>query len=363
MAGVKAIGYWSWKQGDPKGGLKVVGCMTNGTTIIVTTNGFWKMEDEDDEFTCVHPCAAEEIYGRIFSLCFDLVSRVYIASEKRGLEVHGSLEALQDDEKPCAHVPDFVGPVNLSHPSTGLIGVNNAGEKEFGTLQSFSWKEESWSPETHTLYDKKFKSAVFLVLLAHQEATCTGLSDLPRDILLRIFAETAPPRFSLTQKIHDTFWSPRQSWLINPTTRKPVTCLRRSWYPTSILWYFVDEGGWREPDDGIRCLWTINTPGNYNEIQELRHTFMNSPSEGLPFCIEIPHEAAGEVLIISPRWIAVDSRPAFGFPEFRESAKYNWIVSATDREGSSKARSKYVVGYEREEEGEKEWFVFELGRR
>jgi len=364
--------YWSWDDTDKsRGSLKNVGYTTKSQIILITSTGIWMIkkreekeeeEDEKNSFVCITPrCDPEQRWGQIFSLCFDLEDRVYISSSLRGMEVYQDLIRMNNPKcKPLYHEPSYQGPINLSHPSTGVIGVDNSTKKPFGTLKTWNWRPttDKWSTEKHQLFPEQWKDTVFTMLLIHSRKG-TALSVVPKKILYSILSFASSFLQSFVQRSHDNFWSEDERWFCSES-RMPVRCIRRSWYPNLIMWYFVDQGSYEEPEDGVRCLWTKTKPGDINSIVELNHTLMsiNVPGENLPFSIEIPHGPKGEVIMFCPRGALISGigRP-LAFPEFDQDAKYNWLVSTTDREGSASERKNYLVAFEKEKDGKKEWFI------
>lgn len=360
MAHLAPKRFSAWDSEDSKGALLAIGCQPDATTVLITSTGIWERPEGEPTFVKLDEALnPEDLWGKVWSLSFDLEGRTYVSSEKRGVEVFQDLQACVAGASPIAHIPHFSGPLNLSHPSTGLIGLDN-NDKAFGTLSSFSWRPSQWSVTTHDQYPKDFREAVKLLLLIHARED-SAISALSKDVLFKIISHVAPEEL-FVRKIHDNFWSGGHStWLTDPGERKNIRCLRRSWYGTSIMWYFVDEGGWAEPDDGVRCLATYNRPNDYNNIIRVDHTFISVGTHGLPFSIEIPHGPNGEILVFSPE-SAVIAQTSIGLalPEYEPEAKYNWIMTATDREGSSRKRTKYVIAYEKQVGEEKEWYLFEV---
>jgi len=284
-----------------------------------------------------------------------LKGRIYISSQKPGLEVYADLTLTTLLQR----IDSFRGPVNLSHPSCSLIGINHKEEKiPFGVFADFGWVtlDMPWEPNSDAQYPKAWRLVSRLLMLIHKRQENGGLYRLPKEVVYLILRFAAPSLEQLKMIERPLLWSNEMKWLTMDLGE--TLSLRRSWYGGGLLMvYMVDARSHLYPEDGVRALW-INRQQGY-----IDHTLISCPFKpGTLFCLEIPHGKVGEVVFVAPLGMVVSGTDIIVLFPLRTSSseapsKYNWCMSTSDSEGSSAERQHYCCAYEEESAGKKTWCV------
>lgn len=288
MAQLETTCTLSWNKSEERGNIEAVGCDTNKNVFVVLDGDLFQINDSE-QFVLIRslkPDKEDKTY-QIFTICFDTQSRFYL-SDSNGISIFKDVNEME----PLYTLNDWQGPINLSHPSDSLIGINYK-ENNTGVYSFIGWNKED-------------------------------------------------------QKL---FVKPMQVWGDNfgnwfMDGRDPTFSLRRAYYNDRIMLYLVDSKSYEIPEDGIRSLHMFTDENR--RIFKLSHTFLSCPWEDLvmPFSIEIPHpEVPSELLLFTPTGIMTErSKTLLEFDDDKLD-KYSSSFSATDYEGAGSKRTVYVTAF------------------
>lgn len=275
----------SWLSSE-RGNLQGLGCDTNGTVYAICGTSLFQVKENEMEFLRdTKPDNYQDKEFEIFSLCFDVENKAYLSTSK-GISVFKNIAETES----IWEINEWKGPINLSHPSGALIGINYHDDS-MGVLSHIGWKEK-------TLVVKPFP----------------------------------------------VWGDDYGNWLWTTDTRDPAFTIRRAYYPDRIMLYLVDKESYSTPEDGIRSLHMFK--GDAGSICSLSHTFMSCPWDcNIPFSIEIPHAAVpSELLLFGPSGVVTERGKILLEFDDEDEINYTHSFSATDFEGCSKRRF-YVSGF------------------
>ena len=265
-----------------------VGCDCDGQVFVAIGNSIFQLRVPESSLELVRTFPNTTPNFQVDTICFDKTNKFYITSNEFGLQIFSNIRSNQIE----VQWADWRGPINLSHPSNSIIGVDYS-KQEFGQLYVLTW--------------------------------------INNDL----------------QKKEISAWD-ATSWMCNVLSRNPIFQLRRSWYSDRIMWYFIDKASYEFPEDGIRSLHMMYGPDK--SIQQYLHTFMSCPwdTDGFPFAIEIPHAInySGELFLFTQRGICTErGQIVFSFPNQRSDKNVKRMYSTSDYEGAGSSRTRYVVGW------------------